>query len=228
MNKTLHAFPEDTKALDLNIQPIVSSLVEATQKTLTRNTQLEDDLSVATKKIAALQESLEQASREANTDYLTGLPNRKSFDRHVATLIDDAHHTNTPLCLIVADIDFFKRFNDTWGHKVGDQVLKLVASTLQDNTKGQDVLARYGGEEFVIALPNTTLSNAKSLADGIRNAVQRRKLMNKSTNEVLGVITMSFGVATLNDSKSVSELFSRADKALYDAKNSGRNCVVTE
>ena len=130
------------------------------------------------------------------------------------------------MSLILGDIDHFKTFNDTWGHQIGDQVLRLVASVLKDNVKGQDLLARYGGEEFAIVLPNTSLKDATTLADNIRLAVSKRRLLNKFTNTDLGRITMSFGVAPYVPGDSVDHLIRNADAALYKAKETGRNRVM--
>ncbi|MEQ8178217.1 MAG: GGDEF domain-containing protein, partial [Amphiplicatus sp.] len=123
--------------------------------------------------------------------------------------------------------DHFKKFNDTWGHHIGDQVLKFVASVLEKNTKGKDSVARYGGEEFAIALPNTGIDNAEKLAEQIRIEISRRKLVSKTTNEDLGSITMSFGVAEFHPGATVDGLLQDADSALYRAKTAGRNMVVT-
>lgn len=208
------------------LNEVISSLFHATQKAIARNNELEDDLSKAAAKIETLQCSIEEIADDAETDHLTELKNRRYFDKSLPVIADHAKQEGTPLCLIVADIDHFKNFNDKWGHKVGDQVLKLVAHTLQDNVKGQDLVARYGGEEFVIALPETSLQNAKKLAETIRVSVSKRKLINKSNGDVLGNITMSFGVAAYNEKENLEELFEKADKALYVAKESGRNRVM--
>ena len=107
----------------------------------------------------------------------------------------EASELGTPLCLMLLDIDHFKRFNDTWGHQTGDQVLRLVAMTLKSNIKGKDMAARYGGEEFAAILPETDLEGAMIVADNIRKAIQAKELLKRSTNEKLGRITASFGVA---------------------------------
>ncbi len=133
---------------------------------------------------------------------------------------------STPLSLILCDVDHFKKFNDTWGHHIGDQVLKFVASVLEKNTKGKDSVARYGGEEFAIALPNTGIDNAEKLAEQIRIEISRRKLVSKTTNEDLGSITMSFGVAEFYPGATADGLLQDADSALYRAKTAGRNMVV--
>ena len=210
-----------------NAEPtaLLASLLKTAERTIERNRELEDNLSQATSKIASLQEAVELIATDANTDFLTKLSNRRYFDSALAQLIDAARLSDEPLCLIVADIDHFKKFNDTWGHQIGDQVLKLVAGTLRENVKGQDLIARYGGEEFAIAVPHTNVQDACSLAENIRVAVGKRRLVNKANNEELGRVTMSFGVAVFEDGLNGETLFENADSALYAAKEAGRNQV---
>ena len=126
------------------------------------------------------------------------------------------------------DIDYFKSFNDNYGHLTGDQVLRLVAMSLKQNIKGQDITARYGGEEFAVVLPNTVLRQALTVADHIRRAVMSKELKKKSTGEILGRVTISAGVSMLSASDDADTLIERADACLYAAKRSGRNRVVCE
>ncbi len=206
---------------------LLASLVETAHKAITRNAELERNLHDAAEKINTLQSSIEAIAIDANTDFLTQLRNRRFFDAAIKEFAAQAHSENAPLSLIISDIDHFKAFNDTWGHQIGDQVIKLVASVLKDNVKGQDLVARYGGEEFAVVLPNTALHNAMTLADKIRIAVSNRRLVNKNTNTDLGRITMSFGVAEFANAGSIEALIQDADDALYAAKNAGRDCVVS-
>src|SRR6185369_5326591 len=152
---------------------------------------------------------------------------RKSFDDGMLKAFARAEE-GTPLCLMLLDIDHFKNFNDTWGHQTGDQVLRLVAMTLKSNIKGKDIAARYGGEEFAAILPETDLEGAVIVADNIRKAVQAKELLKRSTNEKLGRITASFGVAMFRRGDTVSTLIERADRCLYAAKHAGRNKVISE
>src|SRR2546423_9918904 len=127
------------------------------------------------------------------------------------------------MALLLADIDHFKNFNDTFGHLTGDQVLRLVAIALKQNVKGQDIAARYGGEEFAIVLPGTTLRAALTVADHIRRAVMTKELMKRSTGEHLGRVTVSIGVAALQNGDTAQSLIERADNCLLTAKRRGGN-----
>jgi diguanylate cyclase len=128
----------------------------------------------------------------------------------------------------MTDIDHFKNFNDTWGHLTGDQVLRLVAMSLKQNVKGQDVAARYGGEEFAVILPNTVLRAALTVGDHIRRAVMSKELMKRSTGQNLGRVTISLGCATAHKGDTAQSLIARADACLYAAKRNGRNRVICE
>jgi diguanylate cyclase len=160
------------------------------------------------------------------TDALTGLANRKLFDVEFYRMVNEAHNNKRPLSLLMVDIDYFKSFNDTYGHQVGDQVLKLVARTLKDGVKGRDLPARYGGEEFSVVLPETEVEGAIKLANTLREAVAAKEILNRSTGERLGKITMSVGAAQLAANEKTAELIERADAALYKAKHAGRNQVI--
>ena len=147
--------------------------------------------------ISNLQQSLEAIRAESLTDPLTGLGNRKYFDRSIETAVQTALGDGEPLSLLMFDIDHFKSFNDSYGHLTGDQVLRLVGMSLKQTIKGQDITARYGGEEFAVVLPNTALRQALTVADHIRRAVMSKELKKKSTGEILGRVTISVGVSML-------------------------------
>jgi diguanylate cyclase len=203
-------------------------LLNETRRMQDANHALEQKLEASRDDIAQLQRDLDDVRREAMLDPLTKICNRKAFDESLQEALGNAGHGDSPLCLMLLDIDHFKRFNDTWGHQTGDQVLRLVAMTLKSNIKGQDMAARYGGEEFAAILPETDLEGAMIVADNIRKAVQAKELLKRSTNEKLGRITASFGVAIYRRGDTASTLIERADRCLYAAKHAGRNRVFGE
>ena len=207
---------------------IVETLVRATKEVEEANQTLQKRLVDSREEINVLQENLEVVRTESLTDPLTTLANRKFFEESIKTFIDESEKSEAPLSLILTDIDHFKKFNDTYGHLTGDQVLRLVAIALKQNVKGHDVAARYGGEEFVVLLPRTALMAAVTVADNIRRAVMGKELMRRSTGETLGRVTISLGVANWRKGDTVATLLERADACLYAAKHSGRNCVVAE
>lgn len=210
------------------LRAIVESLVHAAKEMEASNHTLEERLNASKLEINELQENLEAVRSESLTDPLTQLANRKSFDTSLEAAITEARIKDEPLSLILTDIDYFKKFNDTFGHLTGDQVLRLVAMSVRQNVKGQDTAARYGGEEFAIILPNTVLRSALTVADHIRRAVMTKELMKRSTGEYLGRVTVSIGAATLHKSDSVQTLIERTDVCLYAAKRHGRNRVMCE
>ena len=132
-----------------------------------------------------------------------------------------------PSLLLLIDIDDFKRFNDEFGHLVGDEVLRFVAKKIKETVKGRDFLARFGGEEFAVILPQTSLAGAASVAENIRSFFETMPLRTSATAKEIGVITVSIGVARFRPEESSEELIRRTDKALYAAKSAGRNHVVT-
>ncbi|HWK96035.1 MAG TPA: GGDEF domain-containing protein [Pseudolabrys sp.] len=210
------------------LRAIVEGLVATAKEMEESNQQLEERLSASKKEITELQVNLEAVRTESLTDPLTQLANRKFFDTTLQDAIAFARDTGEPLSLMLTDIDHFKKFNDTFGHLTGDQVLRLVAMSVKQNVKGQDTAARYGGEEFAVILPNTVLRSALTVADHIRRAVMTKELMKRSTGEHLGRVTISIGVASLQADDTAATLIERADACLYAAKRNGRNCVLCE
>jgi diguanylate cyclase len=210
------------------VRTIVANLLVETKNVTEKGRALEDKLSRASGEVAELRQNLEAVRREALTDPLTGIPNRKLFESRLREAARNAAETGEPMSLLMLDIDHFKRFNDTYGHQLGDQVLRLVAKTLADGVKGRDTPARYGGEEFVIVLPQTRLENAVTVAEQIRRTMARHKVVRKDTGDEYGVIALSVGASAYRPGEDLAELIRRADAALYHAKHTGRNRVVAE
>ena len=210
------------------IQKIVAKLVSETRRMAAQNDSLKGKLESSSLEINQLREDLANVRQEALTDALTGIANRKMFDNTLQDCASAARENDAPLSLMLLDIDHFKKFNDTYGHQLGDKVLQLVGHTLTQCVKGRDLPARYGGEEFAVILPQTSLPDATTLADQVRLSVAQRKIVRKSTGQDLGTITMSIGVSAYVPGESLQDLIERADEALYAAKNAGRNRVMTQ
>lgn len=211
-----------------SVRAIVANLLVETQRAAEKNQTLEARLSESSGEIAQLRENLEVVRREALTDALTGIPNRKFFDTRLRECAAASLESGEPMSLLLLDIDYFKKFNDTYGHQVGDQVLRLVAKTLTECLKGRDTPARYGGEEFVIILPQTRLENAVTVAEQIRRTMARHKVVRKDTGADYGIIAISVGASVYQAGEPLQALIKRADAALYHAKHTGRNRVVAE
>jgi diguanylate cyclase len=195
---------------------------------LSVNHQLEADLQASRVDMEALQADLESIRHQSVLDPLTMIHNRKYLDEALRDAVQRAQARSAALSLMMIDIDNFKNFNDTWGHQTGDQVLRLVAMTIKKQLRGSDTLARFGGEEFVVILPETDLRDGLVLAESARVSLDAKELLRRSTDERLGKITASFGVASFVPGDTPVSLIERADMCLYAAKEAGRNCVVSD
>jgi len=168
----------------------------------------------------------EVLKEQAIRDPLTGLHNRRFLEEMLARELARARRNKTPLAVIMADVDHFKRFNDTYGHDAGDTVLRSVAQTLKDHIRGSDIACRFGGEEFTLVLPETAIDAAREKTESLRQAIA--SLVLSHAGRPLGTITMSFGLAIFPEHGSdAAGLLQAADQALYRAKNDGRNRVTT-
>lgn len=168
-----------------------------------------------------------QLERDATVDALTGLHNRRWWDDKFHRVLGRCNRDQSSMSLLVIDVDRFKNYNDSHGHACGDQVLRIVASTLAKNVRPTDIVARYGGEEFVALLPATDLAGGMTAADRLRQAVARASIGMCEGRE-LPSVTISIGVASLHIHDDSSTLFHRADAALYVAKSNGRNQCAAE
>ena len=210
------------------IRRLVDTLTSATKRVQRENKSLAKKLDDSTAEVSRLREHLEQVRRDATTDALTNLANRKAFDDELMRACAEAVEKGEPLALAVIDIDHFKRFNDTWGHQTGDQVIRYVSSVIGRMAPPPRFAARYGGEEFAMIFPSERAADVVSTLEEIREEVSSRALKRRSTNEDLGAITVSAGVAELKHGERVDVLIERADQALYASKRNGRNQVTTD
>ena len=219
---------DTAKRTGADIRGDVSNVLTETKAMAESNRGLEERLQASSREIVALRQHLERLEREASTDALTQVANRKRFDVSLREMIAVSLKTQTQLSLMMVDIDHFKKFNDTYGHLLGDQVLRLVARYLTDCIKGDDLAARYGGEEFSIILPKARLDDGMRVAEQIRQMVAAKKVVNRRSGEALGQITLSIGVAEYRYGETPADLIHRADEALYMAKKTGRDRVISE
>ena len=187
------------------------------------NDSLQVQMSTAQTEIDSLKKQLQETIAQANTDVLTGLNNRRFFESIYNQFIQQ--DSGLEVSLVMMDIDKFKVFNDTHGHLMGDQVLKLVGKLLKSECKEPVIPVRFGGEEFALLCLGVDLKKANAIAEKLRVKLSRISLSNKRTGEKISPVTASFGVAFTKNLELLSELIERADKALYQAKENGRNCV---
>ncbi|ROR34168.1 GGDEF domain-containing protein [Inmirania thermothiophila] len=204
-----------------SLQELIREAAEESRGMAEMGTRLESRLHEATSEVEALRRELERVREEARTDPLTGIANRKALE----TALAEAVAAGAPFALVMADIDHFKRINDTHGHLMGDRVLRFLAGLLRQRAPEGALPARYGGEEFALVLPGHDLAAARAVAEGLRRALAAGRVRSVRSGEEIGRITMSLGVAQWVPGESAEELVARADAALYRAKEGGRNRV---
>lgn len=211
-----------------NLEQIVGTMDSYSSDAARRQAQMDQELSSMAQRLAAMEQASKQAAAQievqrqlAMHDGLTRLPNRAAYDQRAAEELARWQRHRAPLCMAVTDVDFFKKVNDTYGHAVGDQVLRVLAKLLRKRVRSSDFVARYGGEEFVVLLPETTVEQAVNVMNEVREAVAAAPV--EYGDDVVAV-TVSVGVTAFGGQDNVESAFARADRALYDAKQAGRNC----
>ncbi len=207
-----------------SLKDLVGGLSTATNRVRRETAILEKRLENSNREVIRLRENLEQVRRDAMTDALTNLSNRKAFDERLEAAC--AEDDGAPLSLAILDIDHFKRFNDTWGHQTGDQVLRYVSTVLSNVCGKTRFAARFGGEEFAIIFPGEGAGVVMAALESIRHDIASRALRRRSTNDDLGSVTVSAGFAQRQKGETAASLLERADAALYESKRAGRNCIT--
>ncbi len=214
---------------DLNLpselQPVQRRLLLQITAALESNERLENDLTVARHRLEEQAVELDLTRREARTDTLSGVPNRKAFNEQLNYQLAAWRRERTPLVLLICDIDHFKWINDTHGHLAGDTVVTQIGSFLRQTLRNADFVARYGGDEFAIILSNITAELAAPVAERIRGMVAKQNFGIGHLQRV--ATTFSIGYAVVHDGDTAESLIQRADQGLYQAKQDGRNCVRT-
>jgi diguanylate cyclase len=193
-----------------------------------QNQALNASLRQSSQEIRQLKEKVESLRLDSLTDPLTSLANRKRFDTELERRLSDPAATQAGICLLLLDIDHFKRLNDTYGHMAGDEVLRAVAHALKQQVKRDGMAARLGGEEFAVILPGMELRTAAAAAEHIRGRLTAMHFMKRSTGESIGRVTLSGGIAAHRGGETSWTLLQRADSCLYAAKRHGRNRLVCE
>jgi diguanylate cyclase len=198
------------------------ALQDAVREVTSANENLQNQLQDAERKLAEQAQTIQKHIEVARTDSLTGVLNRRAFDEEIMRRVSEFQRYRTPVSLLMADIDFFKKFNDTHGHQAGDEVIKLTANKLTQAMRDVDLVCRYGGEEFAVILPATELPGGGMAADRARVAIEAAAL---EFNGKKLAVTLSAGVASILPGENVASLIKRADDALYQSKKAGRNCA---
>ena len=206
------------------LQPMLQRLIASTKEARTSAEALRTELDARQSELRTVRDKLGALESEVVKDPLTGLLNRRGFDKALEQLLEEGSKLQSASLLMV-DLDFFKRVNDTYGHLFGDQVLCATAKVLNGVIKGRDIAARFGGEEFLVLLPDTPESGAVTLAEQFRDAFSRARIRRAGSDKVIDKLTVSIGVAVPKPDETLAGTMERADQALYRAKNEGRNCV---
>ena len=210
------------------LREVIDQVASATIAMAEKNRALRTQVDASATEMQTLRTQVDVLRKEGQLDALTGLINRRGFDERIAAAVSDAKASKKPVSLLMCDIDHFKRFNDTWGHATGDQVLRLAAQCIKTSVRDVDTASRYGGEEMTVILADTGLAGARFVAEKIRQTVEARRIVKKSSGESLGSITLSIGVCQLNATESAEDFIARTDACMYAAKSAGRNRISSE
>ena len=229
---SLH-FQSHSKKLENNhsladIKIVLTEIIAETQGLADTSRMLQVQLDESKNEMQSLRQELAIAHETAKTDALTGLLNRRAFDQHLNQHIDAHKQNDVELCLLMLDLDHFKKVNDTFGHQVGDNVLRYTANLMKQHISEHHHAARYGGEEMAIIMPNTPFNKAMEIAEKIRSSLALHPLKRKGSKESIGKVTVSIGVSGFKRNDSIETLIERADQAMYQAKSNGRNQVMAE
>ncbi|WP_404355636.1 diguanylate cyclase [Methylotuvimicrobium sp. KM1] len=208
------------------LKTVLTEIAGETKGLIDTSDHFKSQLEAANQEMEQLRKELSKVKEAATVDALTGLLNRGTFDETLTNLLEES--SDKDICLTLLDLDHFKQVNDKFGHLIGDNVLKFTASLLKKYSEKHHYVARYGGEELAIIMPNTSLSAAQDIAEKIRTSLQNSRLKRKNSNESIGTITLSIGIATRKQNDTIESFILRADQALYKAKETGRNKVICE
>ncbi|MGD9687609.1 MAG: GGDEF domain-containing protein [Desulfobacter sp.] len=209
-----------------DVKNIIDEMLDTTKAIIQSGSRLQTRMKVSSEDLKQLHKELEVSQKEARTDALTGLTNRRGLERRLEIERIRARQNNAPFSVIMLDIDHFKAVNDTFGHLVGDSLLKGFAAILSSQVRRNDLAARYGGEEFVILLPETTVEGAYVVSEKIRNILCKKEWTIKESGKRIGQIKASMGIAQHKLNETGNQVITRADEAMYHAKSTGRDRIV--
>lgn len=218
-----------TQAKDYkDIKDIVDRMIVETRRLIKSGKRLQNRMKVSSEDLKQLNQELEKSQKEAQTDTLTSLINRRGLEKRFELERIRAKQNDTAFSIIMIDIDHFKQVNDKFGHLVGDSLIRGLAALLKSHLRRNDIASRYGGEEFLILLPETDISGASSVGQKIKKSLNQKEWKLKETGETMGKISVSMGIAQYRLNEPEKNLIKRADDALYLAKERGRDQILTQ
>ena len=225
-NSELNGVSQTVRDMKLQgeLEDIQNALLKQIKEVVQSNQKLEDDLVCARYTLELQAQELDRTRHEARVDALSGVANRKAFDETLSYWLSNSKRRGDKFALVITDIDHFKWINDTHGHAAGDRVVNNVGALLKECLRGEDYVARYGGDEFVILLKHAEVDAAAKVAERIRTSVETQNF-NVGLNGERVAVTFSMGLAVVDDGDLSETILRRADKALYRAKQMGRNCL---
>lgn len=224
LDETCHRLSVKNAASVEILGSIIKALSSATGETIAEGKGVVQKFVERAQEMENVKSELEEYKQLANIDSLTRLSNRRAFDDSLAGIYNDKRSAMYH-ALLIADIDHFKKFNDNYGHSVGDRVLHLVAAVMKACLRKDAFIARVGGEEFAVILYGTSLESTMEIAERIRRKIEATPFKDQKSGKDFGRVTVSFGLCMATDASNGEELYAKADRALYAAKNFGRNCV---
>lgn len=205
---------------------VLKQILDDTRQMVRNTNSLQSRMQDTNAEVDKLKAELSAVKETAEKDALTGLKNRGTFDLKINDTVHKQSKQGLPSTIIMLDIDHFKRINDSFGHLVGDRVIRYVAALLTQIMGPDNFVARYGGEEFVVIIKNQSVETAFKLAEKVRTAMGNSKLQRKDSGETIGKVTLSAGISVLKENDTIDSFIDRGDKALYEAKNTGRNKTI--
>ena len=227
-NQSLATVEKNLKDITLPAEfaDLQTRLLGSIDKVLKTNHEMENDLAASRYRLEDQAQQLHRSRKEARTDGLCDVGNRKAFEEAIGSMLHQFLTKKISFGLMLVDLDYFKRINDTYGHLAGDEVLVSVGQALKECVRPADIITRIGGDEFAILLKNIDDENVDFVTRRIREAMELYR-SNVSVGDALSVVTTSMGVAVIQEGEAPSSLYQRADKALYKSKERGRNCITT-